>query len=85
LLFPFPEVLPNSGVKLASLVSPAIGRQILYHWCHLGNPHMMKSKVMPRSGGEGRKRNTSTGRLSTEWKSVPKEIAKKLKVIASWR
>ena len=46
----------------------------------------MKSKVMLTSGKKKkRKRNTSTGRLLTEWKSVPKEIAKKLKVIASWR
>lgn len=29
--------------------------------------------------------NISTSRLLTSWKSIPKEIAKKLKVIASWK
>ena len=32
-----------------------IGRQILYHWHHLGNPYTMKSKVVPKSGKKKKK------------------------------
>ena len=34
--FPSPGDLPNTGIKPVSLTSPALGRQALYHWCHLG-------------------------------------------------
>ena len=34
--FPSPGDLPNTGIKLASLVSPALAG-VLYHWCHLGS------------------------------------------------
>ena len=32
---PAPGDLPDPGIKLASLVSPALAG-VLYHWCHLG-------------------------------------------------
>ena len=37
--FPPPGNLPDPGIKLGSSVS-SIGRWILYHCCHLGNPFM---------------------------------------------
>ena len=36
--FPPPGDLPNSGIELASLCVSCIGRQILYHYHHLGSP-----------------------------------------------
>ena len=35
--FPTPGDLPNPRVEAASLMSPGIGRQVLYHWHHLGS------------------------------------------------
>ena len=35
---PPPGHLPNPGIKPASLTPPAVGRQVLYHECHLGSP-----------------------------------------------
>ena len=38
LLFPSPGVLSGPGIEPASLTSPVLGRQDLYHWYHLGSP-----------------------------------------------
>ena len=35
--FPTPRNLPDPGIKPTSCVS-CIGRQVLYHYCHLGSP-----------------------------------------------
>ena len=35
--FPTPGDLPNPGIEPASLMSPDFGRQVLYHWRHLGS------------------------------------------------
>ena len=43
---PSPGGLPNLGIKRASLIS-YIGRQILYHKCHLGSPLGMIEEVFP--------------------------------------
>ena len=34
--FSFPEDLPDPRIKLTSHISTCIGRQVLYHQCHLG-------------------------------------------------
>ena len=31
-------IFPTQGLNL-NLMSTCIGRQVLYHWCHLGSPH----------------------------------------------
>ena len=36
--FPPPGDLPNPGIKPESLTSTFIGRNVLYHWGHLGSP-----------------------------------------------
>ena len=41
----------QTGISCVS----CIGRQILFHWSHLGNPHTMKSKVMFTSGKKKKK------------------------------
>ena len=42
---PFSRGLPNPGIKPVSLMSFGTGRQVLYHWCHLGNPHSGGSHI----------------------------------------
>ena len=37
LLYPPPGDLLDTGVEAASLAFSCIGRQVLYHWCHLGS------------------------------------------------
>ena len=36
-----PGDLPNPGIEAASPNFSRIGRQVLYHWCHLENPICM--------------------------------------------
>ena len=45
--FASPGKLPDPGIETASLMSPAFGRQVLYHYSHLGSrsPHPQKSRV----------------------------------------
>ena len=43
--FPSPGDLPDPGIKLMSHVS-CIGRQVLYHWHHLGSPSYMRTSVL---------------------------------------
>ena len=38
LLWPPPGDLPNPGIEPGYIMSTCIGRQVLYHWCHLGTP-----------------------------------------------
>ena len=38
MLFPTLGTLPDSGIEIASLVSPALTGK-LYYWCHLGSPN----------------------------------------------
>ena len=35
---PSPGDLPDPGIEPMSLISTCIGRQVLYHWCHLESP-----------------------------------------------
>ena len=39
--WPPPGDLPDPGIETASLNFSHIGRQVLYHWCHLENPICM--------------------------------------------
>ena len=36
---PPPGALPYPGIEPASLIVSCVGRWVLYHQCHLGNPH----------------------------------------------
>ena len=38
---PPPGDLPDPGTETASLNFSCIGKQVLYHWCHLDNPICM--------------------------------------------
>jgi len=38
LLWSPPGGLPNPGTEPGYIMSTCIGRQVLYHWCHLGTP-----------------------------------------------
>ena len=40
--FTSPGDLVDPGVEPGSLTSACTGRQILYHWCHLGRPFTAK-------------------------------------------
>ena len=46
----------QTGISCVS----CIGRQILFHWSHSGNPHTMKSKVMLKSGKKKKKKGKET-------------------------
>jgi len=49
LLFPSPGVLSGPGIEPASLTSPVLGRQDLYHRYHLGSPTLALFVVCTQS------------------------------------